>query len=415
MEPMRHTRAACAIVALTCATIAAGVAWACTTELDTVAHAPGTVVVDGSNRRAMHAEGGSVESLLVKVGDRVEAGQPLVRLSPIQAKAKAADTRARLGALDARIERLTAQAEGRAMRSVEGADPDAWAAERATFDAAAAALDARLAVLSAQASKAQSEARSLRDRIVALKEQEDVLAKTLALHRQAVAAGGSPARLLEIENQIAGVRAQSGGLPAQAEGAEAAAREAQGRLASERADVAAKARDELAKVRAEAASLRAVSEGEADRVERTEVRSPVRGIVQALTVTAVGEVVPPGGVVAEIVPVSDGLMIEARVRPEDVDGVVVGMPASVSISAFGSSRRPLEGKLVSLSADTSEDRRTGARYYTARVRTDEDAVDGKQIGPGMTADVVLVGGSRTVAAYFADTVAPFSRRALRDK
>lgn len=396
------------------AAVASATAWASWTELDTVVRGQGTVVPAGNIRRAQHQEGGTVIEILARDGDRVEAGQVLVRLSPAAFGAEVGEKTARVRSLEARLARFRARSAGESMPPAPAeADIAAWAAEAAASAADRGALEARVGVLRETKSKIRSQIASEKARLEGLRAQEAVLNAKVKLFR---AGGASDGQRLDVEGQLAAVHAQAAGIPANIESLEAALREAEARVGEEQARHRAEGETEAAKTAADLAALRRSLEGGSDRLTRVEIKAPVRGIVQKLAVSAPGEVVPPAGTVAEIVPVGETLVVEAKLRPEDIRGVAVGMPAKVRLSAFDVSRYGhLEGKVVGLSAAAEEDKRTGRTYYVARVETNDTRIGGYEIAPGMTSDVSVVTGSRSVMGYLVAPLTTLASDALTER
>lgn len=416
-DPIAGLRAGYLAAVAVIGSLAAMTAWSAVARVETAVMADGSVVPVGMNRRAQHLEGGVVRELLAREGDLVEAGATIVRIAPVQAEADVGERRSRIESLRAQADRLAAEAEGGA-EFAAGADASAArAAEASAFRANRAALAARRSALEEQARKAEADAASRRAQLAGLRDQEAAVGRSLQMHRQAVSAGGgSPGRLAEVETQMAAVRAQAAGLPDAILSDESSAREARLRGESEAAGARAEAAQRLTQARSELASLSENVEGAKDRLARTEVRAPVRGIIQKLNVAAVGEVVPPNSTVAEIVPVADGLVVEVRVRPEDVRGLRPGLRALVRLSAYDVSRYgTLEGTVVSLAPDITKDERTGQSHYRVRIAASASEVGGEPVRIGMQASVSIITGERSVLDYLASPVTNWAGLALRER
>ena len=414
-DPIARLRPGYVAAAAIGTALAIGLAWAAFSRVETAAHADGTVIPVGQNRRAQHLEGGVVRELLVREGQVVAAGQPLVRIAPEQASAELGERRAKMAGLAASVARLAAEARGD--ETFEPGEGPAARFEAAAFVATRAALAAKLSALDEQARRAEADARSRRAQLEGLRVQEQALLRAVALQQGALAAGGgSQGRLVEAQAQLAAVRAQMAPLPAAAQSDDAAVREAAARRESEISAQRAEAAAKLAQATSELASLTENAGSAADRLRRTDVVSPVRGTIQKLNVNDVGEVVPPNSTVAEIVPLGDGLVVEARVRPEDLRGLRVGMRSLVRMSAYDASRFcTLEGELVSLSPDATKDERTGQTYYRARIRTAASEIGGEPVKTGMQASVSIVTGERSVLSYLVSPVTDWSSMALRER
>lgn len=391
--------------------------WASVCKVEMAVRADATIIPIGQNRRAQHLEGGVVREMLVHEGDTVAAGQILVQISPEQAGADLRERQAKMAALRASITRLTAEMRGADRLEVADSASEAERTEAAAFVAAHASLMSRVAATLEQARRSESDARAKRAQMAGLKVQEAAIARTVQMQRSALAlGGGSAGRLAEAEAQMAGVHAQAAPLPDAIEADEAAAREAQARAAAEAETSRAEAAQKLAQANSELASLVQNAGSAADRLRRTEVRSPVRGVIQKLYVNDIGEVVPPNSTVADVVPVGDGLVVEARVRPEDMRGLRPGLRALVRISAYDEARYGvLYGEVVSLSPDAAKDERTGMPYYKVRIRTDTSEIGGEPVRIGMQANVSIITGERTILQYLTFPVTAWAKAALRER
>lgn len=415
-DPIASLRAGYMAAVAVIGTLGAVTTWAAVARVETAVQAEGTVVPVGMNRRAQHLEGGVVREMLAREGDVVSAGQPIVRIAPVQAEAELGERRARIGSLSSQIDRLEAEASGTDFDPGNPPSP-ARRGEAIAFLANQTSLAARRAALEEQARKAEADAASRRAQLGGLREQESAVARSLQMQRRAMAAGGgSQGRMVEVEAQLAAVRAQAAGLPSAIESDETSAREARLRGQSEAAAARAEAAHRLTQVRAERDALVEAVESARDRLERTDVRAPVDGTIQKLNVAAVGEVVPPNSTVAEIVPAFDGLVVEAKIRPEDVRGLRPGLRTLVRLSAYDVSRfGTMEGELVSLAPDVTEDERTGQTHYRVRIRTASSEIGGEPVRVGMQASISVITGERSVLNYLAAPITDWAGRALRDK
>jgi adhesin transport system membrane fusion protein len=182
----------------------------------------------------------------------------------------------------------------------------------------------------------------------------------------------------------------------------------------------AEAGEELSKHAAELATLGESSVAMEDRVKRTVVRSPVRGIVKTLSTQTLGAVIQPGASIMEIVPLEDTLLVEAQVRPEDIAFIHPGQPATVKVSAYDFSiYGSLPATVERLSADSLVDDKKGVTYYKIIARTTSATLShqGKELPiiPGMTASVDILTGRKTVLDYLLKPVLKTRERAMRER
>ena len=197
--------------------------------------------------------------------------------------------------------------------------------------------------------------------------------------------------------------------------------EARASAAQIRQDWRSRAATELATAQAELDARRQSATALADRVERTVVRAPLAGRVNRVLVTTVGGTVTPSMPLVEIVPSEENLLVEVRVRPEDIAFVRMNQPARVAITAYDRAvYGTLDGEVISISPDSVAEERTGETFYLVRVRTNANALrdqTGRRlpIGPGMIAEASLLGDRRTVLQYILTPITRLSETALRDR
>ena len=413
------------VVALTFGSFAA---WSALAPLPKGALGAGFITVETISKTIQHLEGGIVGTIEVGEGDRVERGQVLVRLDHAQAEAAMRRFRDQLRAVRAR------QAYLLATRDDLGAPPygdwllaqagDPQVAELiAVTDAALATVRAQRrgqeAILSAQIGQLEKEVAGLRIRSESLAEQRDLLAleiedveylneKQLALRPE----------LLRLKRQLADM---VGRIAAN----EAAAAEAEQQIAGTRlqiedlgATARAEASTELQHIAERTAELEALIRAEEDVLARADIRAPEAGVVSNLRIHTIGGVVAAGEPILDLVPTGEDLVVSARLRPADVEGLYPGLPARVTLVAYSARSVPtLEGMLSTISADRIEDERTGEFYFLARVRIDKAelaGLDRVQLQPGMPVDVMIVSGERTVLDYVVDPFLAGTRRAFVD-
>lgn len=222
-----------------------------------------------------------------------------------------------------------------------------------------------------------------------------------------------------LQQQIAALKAQSEAATRQLALARSEAETMQGlldRQLAARSRVLALQR-QVAEIEKEAAGIAARLAVAEREITLAEIRAPVAGRVLTLAVKGPGAVVPAGGTVAEIVPVDDRLVIEGRLAPNQIENVRPGMPAKVWLTALSwREQRPLSARLAWMSADSVEDRRTGAAYFLARVELDESrAAIGERMSlqPGMRSEVLLMTGQRTLLQELVDPLLRNINRAFR--
>ena len=404
--------------------IVAFIVWASIVKLDRTVHAPGRVVPSSRLQVLSNFEGGVVSAILVHVGDLVKRGQPLVRLDQTQAGAEFGSSEITVGALNAKIARLQAEIAGREPVYPAAVTPEVAqqiGIERSLHAARMsdlASLSAAGAARAAQAERAVAEARSAYASRVSAR---DSAQRQLDMIRPLVQRGIEPQlTLIQLENSAAVAGTDAAQASAAIARAQSAVAEARASLAQVRSSWRAQAGTDLAAAQSEMASRQRSMPALAAKLGRATVASPVDGRVNRVLVSTVGSSIGAGQPIVEVVPSAETLTVEALVSPKDIAAVRIGQRARVNITAYESGvYGGMDGRVLTISPDATLEERTGESHYTVRVRADAQNFRGPGgqrlvIGPGMTADVNLIGDKRSIMAYI---LTPFTRlreEALRE-
>lgn len=428
IEIRRWTRIGIAVLVLTFGVAAL---WSVLVPLSSAVVAAGAVKVDSSRKKIQHPEGGVIKEILVQDGDVVRAGDVLVRMDEARADAAhgvvaggrdvALATQARL--IAERDERPTIAFPEEMLRRA-GSNPQVVQTMRVQESLFAARRNARngeIGILDQQIAALRSEIAGLTSQLASKKEQLESLDNDLRSLRELDAQGMvEKIKLRALERDIAGVRGESEELVSRIASTRIAISEKdlkkfQVRKAFQE-DVAA----ELKKVQAEGFELLERESAARRTLELTELRAPVDGTITDLKVHTAGGVVAPGEVLMEIVPSSDRLIIEARVAPQDVDRVMVGLPAGIKLHAFNSRTTPeLDATVSYVSADAAVDPRTEASWFLVRLEVSPESMAllgaERRVMPGMQADVFVRTGERTFFGYLIQPLADSFDRAWRER
>ncbi|HSW14204.1 MAG TPA: HlyD family efflux transporter periplasmic adaptor subunit [Solimonas sp.] len=353
------------LIGSVCALLVTAIVWAALGEVDQVVRGEGKVIPSSQLQVVQSLDGGVVSELHVRQGDTVEQGQLLARIDDVRFSAAYGEGSAKRDALEAQIARLEAEASGAGSFVLErkGLDPQVRQVELRAFVTRRAELHEAVSSLRASLSMA---------------EQQLAMTRPL-LEGQLV----SKVEVLKIERDV---------------------NELKGRLDGVINAFRSKARSELSQKQAELSALGQSLRGVQDRVDRTLLHAPRRGIVKQLHVTTIGAVLKPGDPVLEIVPLEDDLIVEAYVNPADVAFLKAGLPASVRLSAFDSAiYGALTGTVELVSADSVYLEELRGSFFRVLVRTDRGYFQigsrRANVSPGMTATVDVKTGHRTILQY----------------
>lgn len=377
-------------------------------SLDEVTRGDGKVIPSSDIQALQSLEAGIVEEFLVREGDQVEEGQTLVRLNAIEADSDLGANEARYLGLLASITRLSAEAEGKGTvtfpEEVMKKAPQSVTEEMNTFRANRQSLDNQLNVLQQQVAQREQEVRELSTRasdtrgVISLQRQE------MEMVRPLVEKGSAPRmELLQLERGLKERQTELNGYLSSLPRARSAVGEVKARLEEIKTNAKAQAQTELSAKLIEMNEIKERLSALTERQSRTEIKSPVAGTIQEITVNTIGGVVRPGEDLIKIVPQDDKLIVEAKVRPSDRAFIFPGQKAVVKLTAYDFSiYGGLDAELISISADTFEDQE-GNTFYQVKLRTDKTELVRKgevlPITVGMVASVDILTGKKTVMQY----------------
>ncbi len=396
--------------------------WAAVAEIDQTARGLGQVVPSQRVQLVQNLEGGIVQEITVREGQQVEKNAIVMRIDNESADSQYREALVRSlehEASIARFEALITGAEPQYPPSVME-NPDLIHRQNALLHAAREQNTAELHVLALQvesikrALAEQKEAQKQRRTSLALTEKERSLALP-ALKARAYA----ELDFLNIEQRLQALKADLAVFEHSIPRMETAAQEAQERLRLRKAEIQSEYRQRLNEVQVQFLSLRELITAADDKVKRTVMRSPVKGIVKAIYVNTVGGVVAPGVTVMEVVPMDDSFIIEARFSPADIAFLYPGQKALVRITAYDFSvYGGVEGKVENISADTLQNKQ-GDTYYQVKVRTNSTHMrhggENLPILVGMMAEVDILTGKKTILDYLLKPLLKAQQRALRER
>lgn len=406
-----------------------GFLWSALADIDEIARADGKVITASQTQLIQNLEGGIINTILVKEGQLVEKDQVLFQLDDARfASAFREGQQGEMG-LRAKVARLTAEVQRTRPvmpREVEKNAPGLAANELAVYAARQRDLAGKNAVLQEQLVQRRQEVVELQSKRDRAQEQIELLRKEITITTPLVKQGAvSEVEILRLERDMARLRSELEASALAIPRAQSAIEEARRKIEDNDSQFRGQAAGELSLARNELAKVAETVPALEDRVTRLQVRSPVKGYVKTIANKTPGGVVQPGTPFAEIVPVEESLLIEARVRPQDIAFVSIGQKAVVKLAAYDFSiYGSLEGKVEMVSADSTQPQpqQGGASpepYYIAHVRTTKSVIDygGKALPviPGMTAQVDVLTGKKSVLHYWLKPLNKARERALTER
>lgn len=401
--------------------------WAAFAPLATGSVAPGFVKIEGDRKIVQHLEGGIVRTIHVKEGSAVAEGDLLITLDDTQARAKFTILNNENRRLLATVARLEAERNG----ADEIVFPEELVAainepgmakllieQREIFKARRETIYGTVEILNRRTAQAREEISGLQRLISSRNQQRNLIEEELAGVRTLFNQGYAPkTRLLALERAAEGIKGENAQRSAEIASVRQRIGELEIRVIEEREKIQREAAGGLEDASARLADLRQEITAVTDLLNRREIRAPKAGIVLGLRVHTSGAVIGSGTDILEIVPTDGARVIEAHISTEDIDVVHAGLPARVSLTAYDSRRTPdLPAVVTQVSADRIVDQRTGRAYFIAKVEMDQAELTsrGLTLAPGMSADVIIITGERTIMDYILSPLTSNMRRSLRE-
>lgn len=391
--------------------------WASIAQVDEVTRGEGKVIPSSKLQVVTAADAATVSQIFVRSGQQVRRGQILVRLDSPENASQVGQIEAETESLQAREARLTQEGLGQATKCTGGD----CAGEQALRAARQSALQSKTAALQASADQARRDAaeaaatiNSLQGSLALAQKQVDMLAPLAAKHIVPETDLMDKRReVVDLQGRIAAAREQQGK-------AMAAVREAQAQASQANFEFRQQALDERSQVKAKLAVNEQSLLGAKGKQDRTEVRSPVDGVVNDVQVTTIGSFVQPGQKIMEVVPMGEKLLVETRVKPSDIAFIKVGDRALVRVTAYDFSiYGGLDGRVVQVSADSIYDDKEKQAYFTVIVETDRAYLNASghrlPITPGMMTNTQIITGRKSVLTYLLKPVLKARSEALRER
>lgn len=403
--------------------------WSVFSPLEGASIAQGVVTVDSQRKTVQHLEGGIIEKLLVTEGATVEKGQPLIYLDKTQSHAQLEQLTSRQRNASAREARLIAERDNLDVitfpEALEAVRDNPRVEELLTnqvriFEARRGFSESQKEIITKQLAQNKAELEGQRKRLEIEKRRLSIIGEEISGNRQLAEKGFvSKTQVLRLEREEAQILSTISQLQANASRLAQNVAESQAQLKEQELERIKEIVEGLRESRQESYELDEQISAAKDILNRTTISAPLSGTVLNLQVFSEEGVITPGQPLLDIVPSNEGLVIEAKVDPSDIDQVRSGMKAQIRLTALSMrSVKPLDGELITVSADRLVDEQSGLAYYLARVKLIDnvsDILEGIELYPGMQAEVMLLTEPRTPIEYLLKPLTESFNRAFREQ
>jgi HlyD family type I secretion membrane fusion protein len=410
--------------------VVAAFLFAAVAPIDAAVLAPGVIRVEANRKEVRHRDGGVVRRIMVREGQQVRLGQPLIALDDVQAKAYVDTLQNQYDSVLAQSARFQAEAAGRRLLTFPAeltariSDPRVaglvrdqeflFTSRLSFYDSQSDVLGQREQQLATQIGGVQAQLDSIDEQLRLTREE---LAGYQTLHEK----GYAPKTLiLRYERTLADLQGRRGSLISEINRLRQQMGETRLQLVTLRQERTSQAAEGVREMQTMLSDVGPKLTAARQVLERTVVRSPANGYVLSLSQHTIGGVVGAGELLMAVVPINEPLIVTARIKPTDIDDVRAGMRARVRLSAFNYRKvSPVEAEVMSVSADQLTDERTGEGYFMAEIRIPPKELaklpKGSRITPGMPAEAMIVTGKRTILSYIVSPITDTVSDALREE
>jgi membrane fusion protein, adhesin transport system len=399
--------------------------WASFARVDEVTRGQGRVIPSSKVQIVQASEPASIQNIIVRPGQAVRKGQLLVRLDDTESSSQLGQIAAENRSLAARSERLLREGVGGSGRAdcndASGAAQAECSQEAALQSVRAATLRSRQSALNAAVEQRRRDYGEAQATITSLRSSLKLAQDQVAILEPLAAKSIVPqTELMEAQREASEIQGKLAAAQQASSRAQAAISEAQAQASEAGLQFRQEALNERSQLSAKMAVNSESLRGATGRVQRSEIRSPVDGIVNDIQVTTVGGFVQAGQKIMQVVPVGDKLLVEARVSPQDIAFIKVNDRANVKVTAYDFAvYGGLNGRVVQISADSIYDEAAKEAYFSVVVETDRAFLrSGKRrlpISPGMICDVEIVTGKKSILSYLLKPLIRARSEALRER
>jgi adhesin transport system membrane fusion protein len=402
-------------------------AWAALAEVDEVTRGEGKVISSRKTQTIQSSEPGVVQEILVRLGQQVKQGDILVRLDNTMTNSNLGEVEAKVRSLRVQEARLQIERDGLAEQGyacpadIEAVAPEVCRNEANLLATRYEGLRRKVTGFNERIEQRQRELNEAEQNATRIAESLDLAQRELDMITPLAAKNIAPkTEQLRAQRAVVELRGQQAANRETSARVAAALRESKNAVQEASIQFRQEALAELSKVGAELSVIRETAKGAEERVRRTDIRSPVTGVINALAVNTVGGFVNAGGHIMDIVPLDDALLIEAKVRPSDIAFIRAGQPVLVKITAYDFSiYGGLDGTVDYVPSDSVYDEQARETFYTVIAKTEHSALDYKgrkfPIMPGMISQVEILTGKKTVLDYLLKPVLKAKHESLSER
>ncbi len=398
--------------------------WAYYAKIDQLTRGNGKVIPSHQIQVVQNLEGGIITDILVEEGENVKKGQILVKIDNTSFLSKYDESKLRYVELRAKVARLKAESTGKKIyfdKTFKKSNPDVCRREKSLYDSNQMQLKNNIYIHQQRLAQKNIELKESESKIKQLEKNFALISKEIEINKPLFKEGiVSQIEFLKLQREAGTIEGELISLKNSIPRLKSAIEEQRNSVKEVQYTFSNKSKEEYNEVSAQMKRIKISNIANEDKVTRTLVRSPVNGKVKQLMINTRGGVVRPGMDIVEIVPTQDALIIEAKIRPADIAFLREGQKAIVKFSAYDFAiYGSLDGVLTHISADTIIDEQDKQSYYMVKVKTNKTYLgsDDKklQIKVGMTANIDIVTGKKTVLDYILKPILRAKQNALSER
>lgn len=377
--------------------------WAIFLPITSASIADGVIVLDFNRKTIQHLEGGIIEEILVKEGQIVKQGDILLYLRDIKVKSEQQILQERLFTMQLQKTRLETEKTTKKILDLSNFRK----VDSIEQNKANEIIETQLKLFESRQHKREGEISTLQKKLLSAQNKFSVLQTELKMVKPLVAENNLPlTRQLELEKSLYDLKYEIQASKLQ--------------ISNYKEEQLSEILKEIKETDLEIITLTNQLEASKDMVIRSEILSPVDGKVMNIKYHTIGAVIPPAAEIMNIVPQNDQLIIEAKVRPQDIDNIAVNMKAKVSLTAYKEKKVPrMNGIVINISPDITIDEQTKESYFLARVKIDSKDIEKMknkvELYPGMPAQVFIINGSRSLLSYLFTPISDSAYKAFREE